>query len=149
MADNVYELIIRADVKSKETDEESANGKEKKEKKVTFRQIGEAATAAIGLARVVKNSIQFELSMVGVRTGNSHLQSEIDFGVSTAQQVIGITSAFVANPIAGAIAAIGAGVGLLQNIDRFQEAAKWDNIALQQSRTRAGATWNGSRKEGR
>lgn len=99
--------------------------------------------AGTALARSV---FRYEMSRVGVRTGNSDLQDKINYGLELAGQIGGVAGAFaIGGPAAGALALAAVGISYAQKYDQYNYNREWEGISLQQSRLRAGPSWNRSR----
>lgn len=120
-----------------------------------FKAAFKGFAVAYAATAIPRQIFRYELSRVGVRTGNSHIQDKINFGMQLAGDIGGILMSAVGGlAIGGGIgAAIGlatsaasVGLGYMQKIDQYEYGKEWESISLWQTRLRAGPSLNRSRE---
>ncbi len=85
------------------------------------------------------------ISSIGSRTGNYVMQERVQNTMSIASKIIGIGTAFIANPILGAVALVGEGIGFGFQVAERNRQIMWQNRAAEQMRRRAGYNSNYNR----
>lgn len=106
-----------------------------------------AFSKAIPGASLVKQTFEWQISLVGRYTGSQSAQDKANASMSIAMQVGGIIAGFAAGGILGGALAIGAvGLSYIKQIDQSNYERKWENIGLTLARERAGPSFNRSRE---
>lgn len=103
---------------------------------------------AIPGASIIKQTFDWQVSLVGRYTGSEAAQQRANAGMTIAGQVGGIVMGFAAGGAVGGLLAIAAtGLSYLKEIDQSNYDRKWENIDLRLQRERGGVSLNRSRAE--
>lgn len=85
------------------------------------------------------------IAQIGAITGNYVMQERIQNTMNVAGKVVGIGTAFIANPILGTVALAGEGISMGFQISARNREIMWQNREAEQLRRRAGYNSNYNR----
>ena len=85
------------------------------------------------------------ISSIGSRTGNFVMQERAQNAMSAVGKIVGIGTAFVANPLLGAVALVGEGINFGFQVAERNRQIIWQNREAEQLRRRAGYNSNYNR----
>lgn len=89
--------------------------------------------------------VDSSIAQIGARTGNYVMQERAQNTMNVMGKIVGIGTAFVANPILGAVALVGEGVSLGFQVSARNREIIWQNREAEQLRRRAGYNSNYNR----
>lgn len=123
------------------TDKQPKNKQSKSNAKTAF-TVERAVSVARQLGtQVVNNGIQY----IGYTTGNLVWQRNAERAMSITTKVIGIGTAFAANPILGTISLVSTGIDKAFEIAQRNREIQWANRSAMEMQRRAGFAGNNNR----
>lgn len=106
----------------------------------------DAKKLKLGVKALAISGLKYHLSTVYTRQGDTYRQQQVDYAMGVGLKAVGVGTAFAfGGPIAGGLAIATWGLDVIKRVDTYNYEAKIDDIGLEQSRRRAGASINRSR----
>lgn len=147
--DGVVKVRISVNSSDTSTEEKGKTSTDKQPKSKQSQSNAKTAFAverAVSVARqlgtqVVNNGIRY----IGYTTGNLVWQRNAERAMSITTKVIGIGTAFAANPILGGIALVSTGIDKAFEIAQRNREIQWANRSAMEMQRRAGFAGNNNR----